>query len=223
MTIRDISLMAVPDEVAINARSAHDVLDACEGTEGPLRRARATATDRADTAGDPAGMRDSTLRRLLLPLAARDSPHTPKRHLLVPPAGHMAGIYARTDIERGVHKAPANEVVRGIITRDLNGDRKPLEHTLNKREHDILNPAASTSSATSAPTAAASASGARARCRRTPMWKYVNVRRLFIFVEQSIDEGTQWVVFEPNAEPHVGRDAARRSPTSCAPCGATAR
>ena len=118
--------------------------------------------------------------------------------MLVPPGGHMAGIYARTDIERGVHKAPANEVVRGILTRDLGVDRGPLEFRISKGEHDILNPRG----INVIRDFRADRRGIRVWGARTlssdPIWKYVNVRRLFLFVEESIDEGTQWVVFEPN-------------------------
>jgi len=120
--------------------------------------------------------------------------------ILVPPAGHVAGIYARTDIERGVHKAPANEEVRGIITQDLNGSRGPLEFKLTKGDHDILNPRG----IDVIRDFRTSRRGVRVWGARTmtsdPEWKYVNVRRLFIFVEESIDQGTQWVVFEPNDE-----------------------
>jgi len=110
----------------------------------------------------------------------------------IPPSGHMAGIYARTDIERGVHKAPANEVVRSILG---------LELTINKGEQDILNP----KNINVLRDFRADARGYRvwgARCITSDTtWKYVPVRRLFIFIEESIDEGTQWVVFEPNDEP----------------------
>ena len=110
----------------------------------------------------------------------------------IPPSGHMAGIYARTDIERGVHKAPANEVVRSILG---------LELTINKGEQDILNP----KNINVLRDFRADARGYRvwgARCVTSDTtWKYVPVRRLFIFLEESIDEGTQWVVFEPNDEP----------------------
>ena len=112
----------------------------------------------------------------------------------IPPSGHMAGIYARTDIERGVHKAPANEVVRNILG---------LELTINKAEQDILNP--SPVNINVVRDFRASGRGYRvwgARCITSDtIWKYVPVRRLFIFLEESLDEGTQWVVFEPNDEP----------------------
>jgi hypothetical protein len=120
---------------------------------------------------------------------------------LVPPGGHVAGIIARTDIERGVHKAPANAVVRGIINRDLNGNKKPVEYQVTKGQHDMLNP----KGINVIRDFRADGRGIRLWGARTtssdPEWKYVNVRRLFLFVEESIDEGTQWVVFEPNHEP----------------------
>ncbi len=112
----------------------------------------------------------------------------------LPPSGHMIGIYARTDTERGVHKAPANTVIRGI---------RGLQRKLNKAEHDILNP--SPTNVNVLRDFREEGRGLRvwgARCITSDTdWKYVNVRRLFIFLEQSLDEGTQWVVFEPNDEP----------------------
>lgn len=128
---------------------------------------------------------------------------------LVPPGGHMVGIYAQTDIARGVHKAPANVEVRGVLPRDLPGDRKPLEYLVNKRQHDILNPRG----INVVRDFRADRRGIRVWGARTlsadSQWTYINVRRLFIFVEESIDEGVQWVVFEPNSEPTW--DRVRRS------------
>jgi hypothetical protein len=120
----------------------------------------------------------------------------------IPPSGHVTGIYARTDIERGVHKAPANEVVRGIIG---------LQRRLNKSEHDLLNP--SPVNINVIRDFREQSRGIRVYGGRVitsdPDWKYVNVRRLVIFVESSINRGLQWVVFEPNAEPLWAR--VRRS------------
>ena len=122
---------------------------------------------------------------------------------LVPPGGHVLGIYARTDILRGVHKAPANEDVRGIVTRDLPGPgmRGPLEYKITKEDHDILNPRG----VNVIRDFRADGRGIRVWGARTvaddAQWRYVNVRRLFIYLEESIDEGTQFVVFEPNYEP----------------------
>ncbi len=121
--------------------------------------------------------------------------------ILVPPVGHIAGIYARTDVLRGVHKAPANEVIRGIVTTDINAIRKPLEFTFGKREQDILNP----KNINVIRDFRADGRGIRVYGGRTmssdATWLYVNVRRLLLYIEESIDEGTQWVVFEPNDEP----------------------
>lgn len=124
---------------------------------------------------------------------------------LVPPSGHVAGIYARVDIERGVHKAPANEVVRGMITRDINAVRKPLEFGIGRGEHDILNPrGVNVIRDFRADGRSIRMWGARTMSS-DPLWRYINVRRLFLYVEESIDEGTQWVVFEPNYEPTWAR------------------
>jgi hypothetical protein len=110
----------------------------------------------------------------------------------IPPTGHVAGIFARSDIERGVHKAPANEVVRGATN---------LEFPVTKGMQDMLNPRG----VNCIRDFRSDGRGIRLWGARTmssdPLWKYVNVRRLFLFVEESIDEGTQWVVFEPNDEP----------------------
>ncbi len=105
----------------------------------------------------------------------------------VPPSGHMAGIYARTDGTRGVHKAPANEVVRGALGLEVN---------LTKGEHDELNPIG-VNAIRAFPGRGIRVWGART-LSSDPSWRYINVRRLFSMVEKSIEQGTQWVVFEPN-------------------------
>jgi len=106
---------------------------------------------------------------------------------LVPPSGHMVGIYNRTDGGRGVHKAPANEVVLGAINLEIN---------LSRGEQDTLNPIGVNC------IRAFPGRGIRVWGGRTlssnGAWRYVNVRRLFIMVEASMDAGLQWVVFEPN-------------------------
>lgn len=106
---------------------------------------------------------------------------------LVPPSGHMVGIYNRSDAERGVHKAPANEVVQGAINLELN---------LSRGEQDVLNPIGVNC------IRAFPGRGIRVWGGRTlssdGAWRYVNVRRLFVMVEASMDAGLQWVVFEPN-------------------------
>ncbi len=110
---------------------------------------------------------------------------------LVPPSGHAIGIYARVDTDRGVHKAPANEVIRRIMD---------LEVKLNDREQGVLNPL----NINVIRNFQDSGRGIRvwgARCITSDnAWKYIPVRRLFIFIENSLDVGLQWVVFEPNGE-----------------------
>src|SRR6185503_10923618 len=113
-----------------------------------------------------------------------------RRNVVIGPSGHMAGIYARVDVERGVHKAPANEVVRGITK---------IAQEVTKREQDLLNPR-NINVLRFFPGRGNRVWGARV-VTSDAAWKYINVRRLFIYVEESIDEGTQWVVFEPNDEP----------------------
>ena len=120
-----------------------------------------------------------------------------KRNIFVPPSGSMVGVYSRSDQTRGVHKAPANEVVRGVTGLDCQ---------YNKGEQDILNPKGVNLIRTF------TGQGIRVWGARTAssngLWKYINVRRLFIFLEQSIKSGTNWVVFEPNDEQLWARVAA---------------
>jgi hypothetical protein len=105
----------------------------------------------------------------------------------VPPSGHVAGVWGRNDDTRGVHKAPANEVVRGAVE---------LETQITKNEHGLLNPAG-INCIRAFPGAGIRVYGART-LSSDPAWRYLNVRRLFNFLEESILNGTQWVVFEPN-------------------------
>ena len=112
-----------------------------------------------------------------------------KDRRLVPPGGHMAGIYARSDIERGVHKAPANEIIKGALE---------MEFPISKEQQAILNPKG-INALREFPGRGLRVWGART-CSSDPEWKYINVRRLFLYIEESIEKGTQWVVFEPNNE-----------------------
>ena len=105
----------------------------------------------------------------------------------VPPGGHVLGVYARTDDTRGVFKAPANEIVDGALD---------LEYDISDNTQSVLNPAG-VNVIRKFPTRGIRIWGARTLASDA-LWKYVNVRRLFIFLERSIYEGTQWVVFEPN-------------------------
>jgi hypothetical protein len=112
------------------------------------------------------------------------------RELSLPPSGFIAGIYARADLARGAHKPPANEVVTLAVGLDQNVTEASLT-VLNGESINCIR--------------AFTPRDFRVWGGRTlsadPEWKYVNIRRLFIYVEASIDKGTQWAVFEPNAEP----------------------
>lgn len=112
-----------------------------------------------------------------------------KKNISIPPSGSILGIYARSDNARGVHKAPANEVVRGCVGLDCQ---------FNTGEQDILNPKGVNL------IRAFAGQGIRVWGARTATsnssWKYINVRRLFIFIEESIKANTNWAVFEPNDE-----------------------
>jgi Bacteriophage tail sheath protein len=113
-----------------------------------------------------------------------------KKTIEFPPSASVAGIYSNSDVVRGVHKAPAGTEVGRVRTAT------DLERIITKGEHDTLNPKG-INVIRKFPDAGIVVWGART-LSADPEWKYVNVRRLFLFVEESIDEGTQWVVFEPN-------------------------
>jgi hypothetical protein len=107
--------------------------------------------------------------------------------IAIPPCGHIAGVYARNDNTRGVHKAPANEIVMGALDAAME---------ITKGEQDVLNPLGVNC------IRSFTGRGLRVWGARTlssdPAWRYVSVRRLFNYIEKSIERGTQWVVFEPN-------------------------
>jgi phage tail sheath protein FI len=112
------------------------------------------------------------------------------RPIAMPPSGAVIGSYSATDVRRGVHKAPAG-VEDGFLNTAIG-----IEKVVTKGEHDVLNPQG-INVIRSFPGAGIVIWGART-VSRDPEWRYVNVRRLFLFLEESIDEGTQWAVFEPN-------------------------
>ena len=131
---------------------------------------------------------DTTYAAFYFPWIKVYNPLT-KQDSLIPPSGHIAGIYAKTDVERGVFKAPANEVVVGA---------RSLEFQITKANQDFLNPRG-VNCIRVFPARGIRVWGART-CSTNTLWKYISVRRYFLYVGESIDEGTQWVVFEPNDE-----------------------
>lgn len=115
------------------------------------------------------------------------------RTINIPPSGAIAGIYARTDNERGVHKAPANTDVRGVLG---------LERILSDAQQGPLNLAGVDVLRIFPGTGQVIVWGARTTVNKDITdWRYVNVRRLMIYIEQSIEEGIRWAVFEPNGLP----------------------
>jgi phage tail sheath protein FI len=109
---------------------------------------------------------------------------------LVPPSGAAVGTYSATDVTRGVHKAPAG-VTDGFLNSAVG-----IERLVTKGESELLNPN-QINAIRSFPTSGVVVWGART-LSNDAQWKYVNVRRLLLFIEESIENGTQWVVFEPN-------------------------
>ena len=137
---------------------------------------------------------DSQVRRAVLPVAAGLRPGERPATSSVPPSGHMAGVWARSDATRGVHKAPANEVVRGAVE---------VENQITKGEHDLLNPVG-INCVRAFPGRGIRVWGART-LSSDPAWRYINVRRLFNYVEELDPRRHQWVVFEPNDHDLWGR------------------
>lgn len=136
-------------------------------------------------------MYDSAFASMYYPWikVANPAPTNGDDEILIPPSGHMAGLWARVDESRGVWKAPANEVIRGVLD---------VERPITKAEQGLLNPIG-VNCIRPFGTRGIRVWGARTLSSDAD-WRYVNVRRLFNMVEQTIMDGTQWVVFEPNDE-----------------------
>ncbi|MFD3971068.1 phage tail sheath family protein [Streptomyces cyaneofuscatus] len=198
-SIDEITMVAVPDLMSAFQRGDIDaegvktvqlaVISHCEQMGDrvavldtpPGMNAQQVRTWRNDEAGY-----DSRYATLYYPWVKVFDPAA-GRNSLVPPSGHVAGVWARSDGERGVHKAPANEVIRGAVD---------LEIRLSKGEQDLLNPIG-VNCVRAFPGRGIRIWGART-LSSDPAWRYLNVRRLFNYLEESILLGTQWVVFEPN-------------------------
>jgi phage tail sheath protein FI len=194
--VEEIAIVAVPGQTATTVQQA--LINHCEAERYRFAVLDCQGPNR-DTVADVLALRqryDTRYAALYYPWLTVPEPRpvnvTDIRQLAIPPSGHVIGIYARVDNTRGVHKAPANEVVRGITG---------LTRKINQREHDVLNPVGIDALRDFRD----GNRGLRvwgARCITSDSdWKYVNVRRLLIFIEASIDRGLQWAVFEPNAEP----------------------
>jgi len=133
--------------------------------------------------------RRSTFAALYYPWIQVPNPRNGGRPINIPPSGHMAGIWSRTDETRGVYKAPANEVPKGVIG---------LAYDCNFREQELLNPIG-INCIRPFPNRGIRVWGARTLVEpEMTEWRYISVRRLVSYIEKSIELGTQWVVFEPN-------------------------
>jgi|SRR5687768_4122299 hypothetical protein len=168
------------------------------GTAGvPTKGKKAAAADEAAAPPPPraTGLRprtsDGGYGAFYFPWITIRDPLSPKDLVNAPPSGHIAGIYARTDATRGVHKAPANETVRGALD---------LTYKVTREEQGELN-TLGINCIRLFPTQGIRVWGARTIADSASEWRYLNVRRLFNMIEESIANGTRWVVFEPNDRP----------------------
>jgi len=132
---------------------------------------------------------DDSRLALYYPWVVISDPRGDTSTITVPPAGFVAGVYANTDVQRGVHKPPANEPVIGALR---------FAQEINRFQQELLNPNG-INCLRSFPGRGHRVWGGRT-LSSDPEWKYVNVRRYFLYLERSIDKSTQWVVFEPNGE-----------------------
>ena len=146
------------------------------------------ATPPAPSGGARARPSDGGFGAYYYPWITVRDPLSPNELVNVPPSGHMAGIWARTDATRGVHKAPANEVVRGALN---------VTHRLTRDEQGLLNQNGVNTIRLFA-REGIRVWGARTVADASSEWRYLNVRRLFNMIEESIAESTRWIVFEPN-------------------------
>jgi phage tail sheath protein FI len=179
--VDEIAIVAAPGQVSAAVQDA--LLSHCETRKDrfAVLDSPETITGGVDKLPKP---RDSKYGAYYFPWIQVYDPD--KGNIFVPPSGHIAGVYSRTDSERGVHKAPANEIVRGALG---------LKYNVSKGEQDLLNPKGI--NAIRFLNGGIRIWGART-LSSDPSWRYINVRRLFIMVESSIERATQWVVFEPN-------------------------
>ncbi|MEG3928226.1 phage tail sheath C-terminal domain-containing protein [Microcoleus sp. D3_18a_C4] len=211
--IDDVTIVACPDLMKVyeaglmNLDQVHGIMDMmlslCEGAAAgdiPNPPNRMVILDAPPDRVRPQDVgrwlteefnRRSPFGALYYPWIRVPNPRNGGRPIAVPPCGYAAGIWSRVDETRGVHKAPANEVPRGVIG---------LSYDCNFREQEYLNPLG-INCIRSFPNRGLRLWGARTLVELDDIqWRYINVRRLMSYIGKSIEEGTQWVVFEPNDE-----------------------
>jgi phage tail sheath protein FI len=183
--IDEITIVAAPGNLDVRG----DIKDHCQKIGDRIAILDSPETIDLSSAGVVAALKpfDSAYAALYFPWIQVYDPAS-NSNIYVPPSGHIAGIYARVDGQRGVHKAPANETIFGALD---------LKYSLSKAKQDGLNP--SGINAIRKLNGNILVWGARTLGGdANTEFKYINIRRHFSYLRDSIDKGTQWVVFEPN-------------------------
>ncbi|MCZ7382197.1 MAG: phage tail sheath subtilisin-like domain-containing protein, partial [Candidatus Methanoperedens sp.] len=202
--VDDINIVLMPDSVKIGAGARDAIIKGysyCQNrkdcffiADPPFGQSPTTVKNYKEAQGDWSGQNafNSSFAALYYPWVYMSDPLSQSGgKIAVPPSGAIAGTYAHTDSVRGVHKAPAG-ISDGYLD-SVSG----IERIITKSEHDTLNPTG-IDVIRSFPSSGIVVWGARTLSADAE-WKYINIRRLFLFLEESIDKGTQWVVFEPNS------------------------
>lgn len=197
--IDEITMVAVPDVMAAYQQGSID-LEGVQVVQTAMIAHCELMGDRMAILDPPPGLNAQEVKQWRMETTGYDSRYATLywpwvkvfdpasgENRFVPPSGALAGIWSRNDDTRGVHKAPANEVVRGTIA---------VETQITKAEQDLLNPNG-INCIRAFPGRGIRVWGART-LSSDPAWRYVSVRRLFNYLEESILIGTQWAVFEPN-------------------------
>lgn len=192
--IDEITMVCMPDLLTAYQRGAID-LDTVQSVQVAMIAHCELMGDRMAILDPPPGLNAQQIKEWLVDKANYDSKFaalywpwvSTGNGRFLPPSGFIAGIWGRNDDTRGVHKAPANEIVRGAIK---------LETQITRKEHDLLNPVG-INCIRAFPGRGIRVWGART-LSSDPAWRYLNIRRLFNYLEESILTNTDWVVFEPN-------------------------
>ena len=197
--VDEVTMLAVPDLMAAYQKGMVD-LDGVQAVQLAMIAHCELMGDRVAILDPPPGLNAQQVHEWRVEKVGYDSKYATLywpwlkvfdpangQNTFVPPSGYVAGIWGRNDDTRGVHKAPANETVRGALG---------LETQITKGEHDMLNPVG-INCIRAFPGRGIRVWGART-LSSDPAWRYVNIRRLFNYLEESILGGTQWAVFEPN-------------------------